>query len=83
MEMDCDITEWVYILWILKNHKVRNFESCDRGRGQLLHLYKRKENSRKQERKLRKIMGGTERGLFKGCKKKNAEGICKEIRSRG
>lgn len=90
MEMACDITEhWVYILWIWKNQKGRSFLNCNREREKTAFrlVYRKEENSREQERKLKKGMVGTTRGLFEDYKiqkkKKIAEGICKEIRSRG
>lgn len=67
--------KWVYILWILKKQRGRNFESCHRERKRTAFrlIHRRDENSREQGRKLRKGMGGTERGLFKAYKmqKKN------------
>lgn len=73
-------------LWIWKNQSGRNFANCgsERERRAFRLVYRREENSREQERKLRKRMVGTKRGLFKDYKIfLNAEGICKEIRSRG
>jgi hypothetical protein len=51
--------KYTYILWILKNQMVSNFESCSRRRkGTLFRLAHRKGgNSRVQERKIRKDVG--------------------------
>lgn len=62
--------KWVYILWILKNQRGRNFESCHRERKRTTFrlVYRRDKHSREQERKLRKSTGGTERRLLKDYK---------------
>lgn len=82
--------KWVYILLILKNQRGRNFESCNRERKRTAFrlLYRREENSREQERKLRMDADRTGEDYSKTIKSKNKnkkliEGICKKIRSRG
>lgn len=88
MELDCQITEhWVCSLWIWKNQRGRNFLNCNREGEDSFQtcIYRKEENCREQERKLRKGMVGNKRGPFKDYKILflNAEGICKKIGSKG